>query len=59
VGTVPDVDWILHQILLFVVLTIELMTSSSQYGQSGQGLFCLTGAPPRIASLPASPLVNP
>jgi hypothetical protein len=34
-----------------VVFTTELTMFSSQYGQSGQGLFFLTGWPPRIASL--------
>jgi hypothetical protein len=33
------------------------MTFSSQYGQSGQLLFFLTGSPPRIASLPAFLLI--
>jgi hypothetical protein len=51
VGTIPDADCILHHILLFVVLRIESMTLSSQYGQSGQLSFFLTGSPPKIASL--------
>jgi len=59
VGTVPDLDWFLHHILLFVVFTIEFTTLSSQYGQRGQLLLLLTGSPPRIASLPAFLLTLP
>jgi hypothetical protein len=48
---VPDLDCILHHILLLVVFTIESTTFLSQYGHLGQRLFFLTGSPPRIASL--------
>ncbi len=56
VGTVPEVDWILHHIPLFVVFKTEFSTFLSQYGHLGQDLLVLTGLPPRIASLPAFPV---
>jgi hypothetical protein len=50
---VPDLDWIRHHILLFVVLTTESTTFWSQWGHLGQLLFFLTGSPPSIASFVA------